>query len=302
MLKTVIAGVDGLAGGQDAIALARSLAPDAEIVLACAYPYDSTVSRFALLGFGTALREQTKHEVRRERDAAGLPDARIELVADTSPSHALHELAEREHADLVVTGSSKRGKVGRALLGDVSRAVLHGSPCPVAVAPKGFKGGQVRVVGAAFNDSPEAREALRFAADLARHHGARLCVRSAAQDPLAATGATTYVVDYDKLREDVRRETQHVLDEAVAALEPGLRVEAKAVVGSTAGVLDALCAGVDVVVCGSREWGAMRRVVLGSTSDRLIHHAPCPVVVVPRTAVAHDGGTADVAQLAGTRD
>ena len=29
---------------------------------------------------------------------------------------------------------------------------------------------------------------------------------------------------------------------------------------------------------------ARRRVLIGSTADRLIHHATCPVLVVPRTA------------------
>jgi Universal stress protein family len=38
--------------------------------------------------------------------------------------------------------------------------------------------------------------------------------------------------------------------------------------------------------------GAMRRVVLASSSDRLIHQASCPVIVVPRSAVAHEAAAA----------
>jgi nucleotide-binding universal stress UspA family protein len=50
--------------------------------------------------------------------------------------------------------------------------------------------------------------------------------------------------------------------------------------------MDALSRDVDLIVTGSRGWGPIRRVALGSLSDRLIHHASCPVLVVPRTAIS----------------
>jgi nucleotide-binding universal stress UspA family protein len=46
---------------------------------------------------------------------------------------------------------------------------------------------------------------------------------------------------------------------------------------------------VDLLVVGSRGFGAARRVVLGSTSDALLHHARCPVFVVPRAAPSEQG-------------
>jgi hypothetical protein len=55
--------------------------------------------------------------------------------------------------------------------------------------------------------------------------------------------------------------------------------------------LDKLAAEVDLLVSGSRSWGPIRRTVLGSISDRLIHHAPCPVLVVPRTSQVTDPTT-----------
>jgi nucleotide-binding universal stress UspA family protein len=41
---------------------------------------------------------------------------------------------------------------------------------------------------------------------------------------------------------------------------------------------------IDLLVCGSRGYGPVRRVLLGGVSSRLIRRAACPVVVVPRCA------------------
>ncbi|HSS43092.1 MAG TPA: universal stress protein [Solirubrobacterales bacterium] len=41
-------------------------------------------------------------------------------------------------------------------------------------------------------------------------------------------------------------------------------------------------AGADLLVAGSRNYGPVRRVLLGSVSTQLMHRAPCPVLVVPR--------------------
>jgi nucleotide-binding universal stress UspA family protein len=42
-----------------------------------------------------------------------------------------------------------------------------------------------------------------------------------------------------------------------------------------------LCEHVDLVVIGSRRWGAVARLMLGSTGEALMHDASCPVLVVP---------------------
>jgi hypothetical protein len=52
---------------------------------------------------------------------------------------------------------------------------------------------------------------------------------------------------------------------------------------------------VDLLVVGSRGWGPLSRVALGSTSDWLTHHAPCPVIVVPRPDAAGEHATAPLA-------
>ncbi|WP_187368980.1 universal stress protein [Baekduia soli] len=287
MFTKVIIGVDGHEGGRDAIALARALAPGAELVLACAYPYDERRSRFALQGFAIALREEALHMLRAEREAAGDETLRAVTVADPAPARGLQQVAADEHADLLVVGSSHRGPAGRVLLGDVSRSVLHGAPCAVAVAPRGVAAGTPATIGVAFDGSSESVHALELAAALAQELGATLQVAEGIE--LGFVPARTGF-DIVGLMEDLREASQTTLDHRLEALPvPATGV---AVVGRTRATLGELAARVDLMVCGSRGWGPVRQVVLGSTADHLIHHAHCPVLVVPRGAEAPAGAPA----------
>jgi nucleotide-binding universal stress UspA family protein len=293
MFDKVIIGDDGLAGGRDAIALTRALAPQAELVLAGAYPYDSTSSRFALQGYARALRNDTNNALRKAQDAGDIPAARIVAVADTSPARGLHRLAEEEDADLIVVGTARHGIPGRLLLGDVARAVLHGSPCPVAVAPQGFEGDPPTTIGVAFDGAPEARAALEVAAALAAALGARLIVRDVIEThAMPAYGRYPIYESAEHLDAAIvtaRAALDGAVTDATADLGSDVEVDAEVLNGQPAELLDVLSAQVDLMVCGSRGWGAIRRVALGSTSDRLIHHAACPVLVTPRTSLATEG-------------
>lgn len=53
--------------------------------------------------------------------------------------------------------------------------------------------------------------------------------------------------------------------------------------GSAGKMLADLSAYADLVVVGSRGYGGVRSILLGSVSNHVVHHANCPVVVVPRT-------------------
>jgi nucleotide-binding universal stress UspA family protein len=284
MFKKVIVGDDGLDGGRDALALAQAIAPDAELIIVSAYPWDATPSRFAQLGYANILRDDTTKALQRRREAAGLPGARIVAIPDSSPARALHRLAEQEQADLLVVGSARRGAIGRMLLGDVSRDVLHGATCPVAVAPRHGAVGRPARIGIAFDHSPEAEGALAVGVGLAEALGAVVEIREVvAADLLPAVGGYP-ISGLDEIEQELVSDAQGRLEAVVARLGTSVAIHAKAVDGAVADRLAELADEVDLLVCGSRGWGAVRRVVLGSTAHRLIHHAARPVMVVPRSA------------------
>jgi nucleotide-binding universal stress UspA family protein len=285
MPSPVLVGVDERAGGREAIALARALVPGAPLTLATAFPYAQAPSRFASTATEAALRGEAQAVLARIAEAEGVADQPQAVLADTSPARALQRLAQRDGAELIVLGSSHRGPVGRALLGDVSRAVLHGAPCPVAIAPSGYASAPVATIGVAHDGSAEADVALTVAVLLARRHGARLRVLRVVDTTVPGMGLYPIALDWEHLLADQRDDDQRALDELVAHLDD-IAVEARAEIGTPRELLAALGAEVDLLASGSRGWGPIGRVVVGSTSRFLIQHAACPVVVVPRGATA----------------
>ena len=81
----------------------------------------------------------------------------------------LHELCEVNGADLLVVGSSRRGLLGRVLIGDDTRAALNGAPCAIAIAPAGYSQQPVamREIGVGYDGSPESEHAVAVARKVA---------------------------------------------------------------------------------------------------------------------------------------
>jgi nucleotide-binding universal stress UspA family protein len=80
---------------------------------------------------------------------------------------------------------------------------------------------------------------------------------------------------------DAQRE---ILDATISGLDlTGVEWEAVEEVGDPAATLVAYCerTNADVLVVGRRGAGLLERIVIGSVADRVAHHAPCPVLVVP---------------------
>jgi nucleotide-binding universal stress UspA family protein len=281
MFGTVIVGIDGYDGGRDALAFARSLEPD-ELHLVSAYPVDQVVTRASLRGFDELLRDDALRRLEAAAVDAGV-DAARHAVADSSPARALQRTADEHEADLLVVGSCHHGAAGRVLLGDVSRGVLHGAPCPVAVVPHRFRatGRRLAVVLVAFDGSPEAREALELAAKVREDLDASL-VAATAIGSVSVFNVSPQLIDWKGILDAERAEAE---ERTHAALDDiGAAAETRVVVGDAGSALTRAAEDADLIVTGSRGWGALRRVALGSTSDHLVHHAGCPVVVVPRPA------------------
>jgi nucleotide-binding universal stress UspA family protein len=179
------------------------------------------------------------------------------------------------------------------LAGDDAVATVHGAPCPVAVAPRGLARGEwgaVTRIGVGFDGGAEARQALDLATEVAGACGAALLVRSVAESPIADADASAY--DHDWLAR-VKGTAERELHEALA----GVDVEAggTVVAGLPVRELVALSGEVDLLVVGSRAWGPVRRILMGSTAAHLMRESECPVLVLPRGAATGQPGERELA-------
>ncbi|MGZ6617705.1 MAG: universal stress protein [Solirubrobacteraceae bacterium] len=277
MFMQIVVGVDDHEGGRDAIALAKVLArPQSEITLVYVYCGDPRVYQGREKPPVVTDRERTLERIETLRHEVGI-DADIRYVGATSPGRGLHELAEHQHADLLVVGSSSRGLVGRVLTGDDTRAALNGAPCAIAIAPAGYclAPPSMREIGVGYDASSESERALGLARRLAAVTGARLSAFQAIPIPRFAFQNTTASVDEvigDRLAE------------ARARMSGLGGLEAHVAYGHPAEELGLYSASVDLLIVGSRSYGPIGRVIHGSTSQQLAHSARCPVLVLPRSA------------------
>jgi nucleotide-binding universal stress UspA family protein len=282
MFGTIIIGVDGRQGGRDALALGAALAEasGSELVAASAFPLENHPSRAASPAYRSVLLEETRKLLAAELEATGVR-ARPVAVQDTSPARGLHRLAEHEHAGLIVIGTSHHGPIGRMLLGDVTHGTLSSAPCAVAVAPKGFAARELRTIGVGFDGTPEAQRALELAVDLAREAGARLDVVTGVELPQAVAMYSSHL-DAARLHRDAIERAERTLADATSGI--GVAHTSAVVDERPAAALIELSQRVDLLVLGSRNWGPIRRLMVGSTSHAVAGHAECAVLVRPRGA------------------
>jgi nucleotide-binding universal stress UspA family protein len=280
MFENVLVGVDGTPNGRDAIALGSALTDaDVELTLVNVHGGSLLPSRPLARGGLTKEREHSHQLLEQERARAKV-QAEIVSVEAASPGRGLHQAAEERSADLLVVGSSRHGAFGRVLLGDDTRSALNGSPCAVAVATLGYAKDpkQITRIGVAYNASPESETALAAARALAAATKATVHALEVVSIPTYAFTGPTPSVAGDTI--------ELMLADAEARMKSLPDVEGRAVYGLTGEELAAFCDQVDLMVVGSRGYGPVRRLVLGSTTDYLGRHARCPLLALPRAATA----------------
>jgi nucleotide-binding universal stress UspA family protein len=284
----VVIGFDGSDSGEDALALGLRLARaiGARPLVACVYEGEAPIGTQRVDAEWVAYgRDHARQVLEGARKLTG-EEAEYSAVGSSSPAHGLHDVADAEDASLIVVGSTRHGARRRILPGSTGERLLHGAAHPVAVAPRAARespGTPVQTVGCAFIDTQDGREALNWAARLAARVGGRLNVISVAGRhaegfaPVVGREAEeTYIAE-------AKQRYQEALDAALAQLPSGLDATGEVLSGE---VVDCLASlddrDLDVLVCGSRGYGPVRRVLLGGVAARLVRRAAAPVVVVPR--------------------
>lgn len=285
----VIVGVDGSERSIDALALADLLGPalGSDVVIAYVHPFKQLSSLFAPGEYERLVREVAEATFDQIREhLPSVPERRLQLVTETSPAAGLHAMAEREGAALTVIGSSNRSKIGRILVGGTGERLLSGAATPVAVAPAGYAAtaSTLKVVGCGFDGSGESRRALAWTGTFARAASARLRVLSVYERTLPASLAVGGGLATASINDVLRRRFEKEVTSAVSELCPDSDVRHTLLDGDAQHLLACESSDLDLLVVGSRGYGPLRAVLLGSVSTALVRSARSPLVVVPRAA------------------
>jgi nucleotide-binding universal stress UspA family protein len=239
--------------------------------------------------------EQFRREDRRAldeyvdhvREAEGILVESYLRVGDAAKE--IVELAEELKVGLVVVGSRGYGRIRRALMGSVSTNVVRHAHCAVLIG-RGY--GEAQEPGnlpgkilVAIDGSKEASAAARAATEVAKATGSELHVVYAMQEErnrphLGPEMWEGWEAGFEQAKRHARswveEQAEHMRGEGAKTAEAHLmlgRPDAAIV-----WLADELGAG--LVVVGSRGLGGMRRTLIGSVSNSVVRHAPCPVMVI----------------------
>jgi nucleotide-binding universal stress UspA family protein len=280
MPKPILVGLDPERGDVAPLVLGAALAriTGAPLIVAASYLHDPITNAVSA---GMVDEDLHSDALAKLEALTSGTDADLLVAGGSSPARVLHDRAARLDASIVVVGSTAKGPLGRVTAGSTAERLLHGAPCPVAVAAAGLDADwRLRRIGAAFLDLEEAHVALRAAAELARAAGATLHATTAVE-PLEAHRSAV-VPPYHEAGMLDTASAQRSLDDAIAKLPAGVDVTNEVVVARPADALAALSSDVDLLVCGSRGYGPLRSVLLGGVTHQLIEKSSCPLLVVPR--------------------
>lgn len=200
------------------------------------------------------------------------------------PVERLLEVAEEEKADLILMGSRGMSAWSALLLGSVSEGVVHHAHCPVLVV-RGKPGAYRRILLA--SDASEcAHKAGQAAFTLAEMFQAPLEVLNVYEPPgLFATALDANPTLVQEMDETLAAERVYTAVEAIlkqikqAANVPYTLKQERGHPGKRI-IERAESDKADLIVLGSRGLGGFKRLLLGSVSDAVLHHAHCSVLVV----------------------
>jgi nucleotide-binding universal stress UspA family protein len=273
--------------------LARSLGENVVVCTVVPQPWPAGVARIDA-EYQDFLVQDADAALERARELQ--PDdiaAEYLVVHARSASAGLLEVAERHGARLIALGSSTAGVLGRVAFGSVADRLLHSSPLPVALAPRGFRCrpvNRITELTAAYGATDGADQLVIAVAGIAARFGAALRIASFAVRPrtplTAGVGSRAEDTVLQVWAAEIDRAQQEVLAEVKRLPHPPDTVPP--VIGHGTDWAESLeNIGWDdgsVLAVGSSAAGPLERVFIGSRSSKIVRHSPVPVVVLPRSA------------------
>lgn len=287
--QVILVGVDGSEESLNAVdwAAAHAKRNHGSVHILCTYALAS-YSAAALDGGYAVLDDEALQQGAQgavDEAVARVKAQDVKVTSSTEPGDAAGVMVQMsEEVDLIVVGSRGGGGFADRLLGTVSSALPAHAKCPVVVVPRHTSGSPftpIERIVVGVDGSEVASSALRTAVYEAELWDAELTAVSAV--PIASgTGMLAWLpaaVDRQAVTKDTLEGLNAAVNDAVG--ERNIKVARHVLDGSPAALLTEFSTAVDLVVVGNRGRGGFQGLLLGSTSQTVLSHSTCPVMVVP---------------------
>ncbi|HEV8578299.1 MAG TPA: universal stress protein [Thermoanaerobaculia bacterium] len=209
-------------------------------------------------------------------------------LAPGTPSQVIVERAGKISALAIVIGTRGLTGLRHLLLGSTTQRVVHGARCPVLTVHPGDLGRhrEIRTILVPTDFSRDADLAIRTAHELLAplERDARLILLHAFNLPIEYTAYGPIPTSITYLQDTGLEAERRLFEMAQPLQREGLTLETLAREGDPAHVVaeEAEKRGADLIAMGTRGLSGLRHLLLGSTAERVVEYAPCPVMTIRR--------------------
>ena len=221
---------------------------------------------------------------RNESKTFSLKEAK---VRGFSAGSVILEYASENDIDLIVMGTHGRRGPARIFIGSVAAEVVRHADCPVLTLHKQSPDrtvGRVETILVPVDFSEHSAKAVTYAKEIANTTGARLQILHAIEEPVypyfyAPAGEFSIAQQLEVLRE----KTDEALDKLIFDTPgPEVEVDKYVVIGTPSVEITRFAKeeGSDLIVIPTHGLTGLERMVLGSTAERVVRMATCPVLAV----------------------
>ncbi|EOD69605.1 universal stress protein [Amycolatopsis vancoresmycina] len=284
----ITVGVDGSAGSAAAVTWAAALASRRHLQLKIVHGlqvaglyYGGGMTGIGAATLFEAVQADGERAVAEARALAAVVDKDLAIVTELPNDPPVPMLIEESrHARMLVVGRTGTGGFADMLLGGTAASVVSHAHCPVAVI-RGHHDAAAGPVAVGIDGSPTSEQAIAVAFEEASLRGVPLVAVHAWNDVTYedTRGTARILTQPETLEEGENR----LLTERLAGWQekyPDVEIRRQLVRDRPRHVLLEASETAQLVVVGCRGHGGFTGMLLGSTSQALVQHAQCPVLVV----------------------
>lgn len=240
-------------------------------------PYTGDLDLVAVGNIMASMRKPCDEALKKAQELADKHKVLVKTVCEEGePYERIIDLAQAENCDLIVMGRRGLRRLERVLVGSVTARVIGYSPIDVLVIPRdttvGFKKVLIATDGSRFSNAAEKK-----AIDFAKSYGGELGIISVVDVP------SEFYAESPKTVDELINKAKSYVDAVKKDAElSGVRAETVVKEGEAYRVITdtAKEIGADVIVMGSHGRTGLKRLLMGSVTEKVIGHTPCPVLVV----------------------